>query len=590
MASRPVHDRLQTPETSAAVLLLLRGSVMGKKAKRNDGANQALIICLVFSVLLNIGMAVATFAGFSEQSTLDGKIKEARTSEDSAKKARNWEQYLHLTYKAAMGYQLSKDEEDAFSRLQKEFAAGALGKGESNKEDEDKNVKKIQDDGEFDANKNQFKAPILGKLRTAVELMKGEQKKSAEMKLTIDKSVTDSNRRNKNIEEEINKLRDLLKEKEKNIIGAKEDKSKEFGELKDAVEKWLKEKEVMIDKANAKEAEDKATIDKLKKQIADLQERYQKTIVRIAPIDMTVHSDPHGKILRIDRSGGLVYIDLGFSDNVKPQLTFSVFPAGSRKAKGDPKAAVEVVNVLAAHLSACRVIEVADIKDPIIVNDALFNVVWSPSLKQHISVAGLIDLTGDGTDNTEEFMRTLERQNIVIDSFMDTKDREYTVKGEMSFKTNYLVLGEVPKIDGQLAETDPRLENAKKVLTRLSEMQNEAGRLGVTIVPARRFMSLVGFKTPKSIRPAEYAVRPGLDVKPAGGGDKPAAEKGEGDEKPKAKKDKDKEAMDGDEKPKAKKDKDKEAMDGDEKPKAKKDKAKEAMEKEKEKDKDKDDK
>ena len=46
-------------------------------------------------------------------------------------------------------------------------------------------------------------------------------------------------------------------------------------------------------------------------------------------------------------------------------------------------------------------VEVADIKDPIIVNDALFNVAWSPSLKQHISVAGLIDLTGDGSDNTE---------------------------------------------------------------------------------------------------------------------------------------------------------------------------------------------
>ena len=57
------------------------------------------------------------------------------------------------------------------------------------------------------------------------------------------------------------------------------------------------------------------------------------------------------------------------------------------------------------------------------------------------------------------------------------------------------------------------------MLTRLSEMQNEAGRLGVTIVPAR-FMSLIGYKTPKSIRPAEYAIRPGLDVKPGGDGER----------------------------------------------------------------------
>ena len=273
-------------------------------------------------------------------------------------------------------------------------------------------------------------------------------------------------------------------------------------------------------------------------------------------------------------------------------MTFSIFPAGSTKAKGDPKAKIEVVNVLAAHLSVCRVTEVADIREPIIVNDALFNVAWSPTLKQHISVAGLIDLTGDGSDNTENSIRGLEKQNMVIDSFMDTKDRDFAVKGEMTFKTNYLVLGEVPNIDRQLADTDPRLEQAKKVLTRLSEMQSEAGRLGVTIVPARRFMSLIGYKTPKSIKPAEYALRPGLDVKP--GGDKDKADKGgDGDEKPKAKKDKDKEGMDGDEKPKAKKDKDKEGMDGDdEKPKAKKRQGQGSDEREgtKEKDKDKEDK
>ena len=316
-----------------------------------------------------------------------------------------------------------------------------------NKEDEDKNVKKLDDHAGFNANKNAFDEPVLRKLNAAIELMKAEQKKSADMKLAIDKSVVDSNRRNANIEAEINKLRDLLKEKEQKIVGAKEDKSKEFADLKDAVVTWLKEKEGLTDKALAMETEHKATVAKLNKQIADLQEKYQRTVVKIAPIDMTVHADPHGKVLRMDRTGGLVYIDLGFADTVKPHLACSVFPAGSQKAKGDPKAKIEVVNVLAAHLSACRITELSDVRDPIIVNDMLFNIAWSPSLKQHISVAGLIDLGGDGGDNIEELMRGLEKQNIVSDSFMDTKDREYAVKREMTCKTNYLVLGEVANID-----------------------------------------------------------------------------------------------------------------------------------------------
>ena len=534
---------------------------MAKKSKRNDGSGQALIICLVFSVLLNIGMAVATFAGFSEQTALDAKIKDAKGTEDSAKKSRNWEQFLHLRYKAATGYPLSKDEEDAFARLQKEFTAGGLGKGETNKEDEDKLMKKLEEDAEFDGAKLQFKSPIIGRLRAAIQLMQAEQKKSMEMKLTIDKSVADSNLRNKNIEAEINKLRELLKDKEKKIVEEKDGKSKEFAKFAEQFEKWVKERETDQEKTTATEAEMKAVIEKQKKEIAALQERYQKTIVKIAPIDMTVHADAHGKIMRLDRSGGLVYIDLGFADNVKPQLTFSIYPAGSTKAKGERKASVEVVNVIAAHLSAAKVTEVTDAtRDPIVVNDALFNVAWDPRLRQHISVAGLIDLTGDGTDNTEEFMRGLEKQNMVIDSFMDTKHPDFLVKGEMSFKTNYLVLGEVPNIDRQMAETDPRMEQAKKVLTRLSEMQNEAGRLGVTIVPARRFMSLIGYKTPKSIRPAEYALRPGLDVKPVAGADKG----GDGEAKPKAKA---KEGDDGEEKmekPKGKP-KAKEGDDGEEK-------------------------
>src|SRR5581483_8147324 len=107
------------------------------------------------------------------------------------------------------------------------------------------------------------------------------------------------------------------------------------------------------------------------------------------------------------------YLDIGSRDNVKPQLTFSVYPAGATQPKGMRKASLEVVNVLSGHLCVARITEVTDrTHDPVIVNDTIFNPAWSSSLRQHVAVAGLIDLTGDGTDNTEEFMRNLERQGI----------------------------------------------------------------------------------------------------------------------------------------------------------------------------------
>ena len=43
-------------------------------------------------------------------------------------------------------------------------------------------------------------------------------------------------------------------------------------------------------------------------------------------------------------------------------------------------------------------------------------------------LAGLFDLTGEGRDNIEEFMRTLRKEGTVIDAYLDLKD--LTVKGD----------------------------------------------------------------------------------------------------------------------------------------------------------------
>src|SRR5205807_1217703 len=116
-------------------------SVMGKRSARNE-SSQALVITLVFFVLLSIGLAVATFAGFSEQSTLEGKVKEANTTAKSAKDARDWEQFVRLLQQAAIGFPLTKDDEEALGLLQKRYAEGKLGTNEKNKDDVDKIVKK----------------------------------------------------------------------------------------------------------------------------------------------------------------------------------------------------------------------------------------------------------------------------------------------------------------------------------------------------------------------------------------------------------------------------------------------------------------
>jgi RNA polymerase sigma factor (sigma-70 family) len=86
------------------------------------------------------------------------------------------------------------------------------------------------------------------------------------------------------------------------------------------------------------------------------------------------------KIVRLDASGKVPYINLGSADRVTPGLTFSVHGVG-RDGRPLPavKGTVEVFKVLGEHLSQARVTSVAGPgRDPIIQGDLLFNPSWHP--------------------------------------------------------------------------------------------------------------------------------------------------------------------------------------------------------------------
>src|SRR5207248_6312787 len=99
-----------------------------------------------------------------------------------------------------------------------------------------------------------------------------------------------------------------------------------------------------------------------------------------------------------------------------------------------------------------------------------------------------------------EFMRALRRQNIVIDAYLDLKDA--TVKGKMDHKTDYFILGEQPDLNSStpIKESDTRFDRKTEILEKIAGMRLEAQRLGVTIVPVRRFAELTGYQLPQGPR------------------------------------------------------------------------------------------
>jgi RNA polymerase sigma factor (sigma-70 family) len=90
---------------------------------------------------------------------------------------------------------------------------------------------------------------------------------------------------------------------------------------------------------------------------------------------------PVGRILRIDPRGK-VYINLGKENQVRPQLTFTVYGAGSYRDGRHPKATLEVVAVLGPHLSRARVTWLRDPdRDPVIKGDELYSGAWDRTLR-----------------------------------------------------------------------------------------------------------------------------------------------------------------------------------------------------------------
>jgi hypothetical protein len=497
--------------------------------KGGGDSKQGLIITLVFFVLLSIGLGVGTYYGFAGQKEFDDKAKKAAADLKNVQSERDWHKFMHLILKAYAGSStgLGKGEEADLAELRNRWDGQQLAKEIPGADDAAKFVKHLDDTLGWDAVTKKVRRSYFDLLAERNNQLATSQKNLEAAQKDLKDYQTRMNQRQANAD-------NLVKQHEKKI-----------DELNDTMVKLQQTKSNEFKDLVAKNEQLQATIDDLNKKIADSKEasenqtkgfeasrhewemKYQKLESEVKPKDWDKFDKPKGKIVGLDRRGDYAFINLGSADNVKPQLKFSVFGATSTgNGTRTRKAALEVVDVLEPHFSRARIIDIADAKrDPVVRGDLLVNNAWNPTLKEHIAIAGLIDLTGDGSDGTEEFMRDLQKQNVVIDAYLDLKSLE--IRGKMGFNTGYLVIGEMPEIGRDSPLNDPRNARKDSIFKKVGDMQDEAKRYGITIIPARRFMSMIGYRVPTVIRPPDYNLRGPRPV---------AAENGEGKKPEEAKK------------------------------------------------------
>jgi hypothetical protein len=490
---------------------------------RTDDNKQVLTIALVLLVLLCLVLSGVAYLGYAGQSDLE-KEKAALKLEfaNERKKAENADLQLAVSH-FVTGIDDKKDQETL------------RGLRRTHKGEFDAELGKYGKEVNWDGNQERPVESLLAMLEAcrkkadaATKNMKASEEQRTQALEDYKRGIDQKNQVIADLDKKLKDTSDLITKRGQAI---QDEYDKALKALKDA----LPDNDANLKKIKELEVEKQKLVADLRKARDDMEIKIKKLEDKIPQVDILGYDQPKGKVVTVDKTQQTCYLNLGSADFVKPGLTFSVFGEKEYKPTAERKASVEIVNITGEHMCMARVTEIKNAaRKPIVTGDELYNPGWFPGLRDHVAIAGLIDLNSDGRDSTPEFVKALEKQGIIVDAWLDLKD--LTLKGalkEVGPKTSYLIIGDEPDLDKAMIgkEGDPRLEKKLNMREVIQKLRDDAKAKGVYVVDARRYMALMGMKVPKPASEfSSYVVKPD---KPAG--DKPEMKK-DGD-KPEMKKD-----------------------------------------------------
>jgi hypothetical protein len=503
-------------------------------AKARGESKTGLITSLVLFILATLGLGVYAYTLQADVDAKDKAAKEATTAKGNLEKDRDWYKFQAQYYRQCMGNLDPKDNE-AVAVKWASFDSGALAGNATDKDEVTRlikeNLTKIKD-MEFDPTTKRPRKSFLDLLHDKDARIQALQNQNG----ATDGRLKDTEKKLKDAEDakaaatanyqaELEKAAKQHQAEMSGLVKSNEDLRGQVRQINDSMNK--EKEKFTVDTAKTKKDSDKKD-----KEMAKLRTRLDEKEQEIAQVKQKSGDAPKDwrtdwKIVNMDRTGSQPYINLGSADNVTPQLTFNVHGVGpDGKPLPRSKGTIEVVNVISDHLSQVRITSWKDRdKDPIVKGDVLFNPVWDPTYKKHVALAGTLDVTGEGRgSHIAEFIRHLEKRNIVVDAYLDLKEKTPTIKGPgISIQTDYLILGYGPS--GDAREVDKQFQEDFR--NRYEEMKKQAKENGVTIINLRDYLDRIGFRLPRAFaeKNAATQVPSILETAPPGGGDKKEPEK-----------------------------------------------------------------
>lgn len=188
-----------------------------------------------------------------------------------------------------------------------------------------------------------------------------------------------------------------------------------------------------------------------------------------------------GRVTYVNQANNIAWINLGSSDSLRRQVTFSVYDTEETDAgKAEKKGAIEVVRMLSEHMAECRVTD-DNPRNPILPNDYIYSPVWHAGRPQHFALTGFIDLNGDGRSDLQLAKDLIELNGGIVDASPNPETNEQ--EGELTIDTRYMVFGErSEKVnDGAIRKT-------------WEDMHDRANALGVELISVIDFANQMGYK------------------------------------------------------------------------------------------------
>ena len=494
---------------------------------RSDGdSKQGLTVALVLAVLMCAVLGLMAYFGYADQRRLEDEKKLYEAQAKQLRIERDRATLLAAVYQTGIGMTTANKKEGR--KLSDELAAlrNAKDKRDANDlthaqayEDAIKRLKNLT----WDPTDNEPK-------ETYVALLELKQKQADTEIASRKKTDETLEKANKEFQNTIAASTKAQEAAQQAMKDTKDEVEKRIKTISDSYNKVIKafDDNILDAEGFAKELnklrKEKEEIEgKLQAALTDAERKIRKMEEKIPQIDILAYDQAKGKVARLEGTS-TAYINLGKADLLRTGLTFSVFGVGAYRPNAERKASLEVIDVIGDHLAKARITEVRGAaRDPVLTGDLLYNPAWSPGFREHVAVAGLIDLTGDGRDGTQDFVRMMDKMGVAVDVYLDT--REIALKGKgMSRQTGYLIIGEIPEFQQQeqIKEGDVRQERKISINQAIGKMRDDAIRMGVTVVPARRFLALMGFKLPRSPASADdwnaYTFRPQAGGAPAAPG------------------------------------------------------------------------